>query len=566
MTYSDKAFEIVKRSINSAVFIDEKALEFYSAETPNPQIIEHKLSTDLYKSFKSEGVSLAVHKFQNSDLSNDNLKRYLLKGRDLVLLDWELEEKSGIEHALKLLSEIVQYPHINFCCIYTSTAKFDDIAHHISSYFSGLSQSDFDKIVDTYSFLGDDFLEQALTAINSKGSEQINDVFSSQYINRDDFPVQFANNSDLEILKAIYYALSRYEKSDKQEYAVLSITTSSKCIIINNTFILILKKDIDNDTKPAELIKRISDELIKSENKNSFVQLLGLEMQTIFNENESFINENLLNSSTEAFFTHRNYLKKKNKTDIPFNSLIKKVLVEHATLKLRTSKLSLLESSFLDAESANYSKVPSDVEIAMLNTFYNSVNVCSLKNIDFPNVNFGDVFIDKQGYYYLCITALCDCLRPEKIKSIYDFAVGKEITIETANRLGDSAFISYITNKAINWVNGNFLHLEDITENETDKRIKKLEKRIVDLEQHQYRPVYIQPHKYNIQNPKIINNTIQFSRVESPKAENERIDPRELSIFNVKYVTTLRPNYTQRIANHAFTHPVRVGVDFISKR
>ena len=33
---------------------------------------------------------------------------------------------------------------------------------------------------------------------------------------------------------------------------------------------------------------------------------------------------------------------------------------------------------------------------------------------------------------------------------------------------------------------------------------------------------------------------------------------------DIKYITTLRPNYAQRIANHAFIHPVRVGVDFVS--
>jgi hypothetical protein len=562
MTYSDKAFEIVKRSINSAVFIDEKALEFYSAEAPNPQIIEHKLSTDLYKSFKSEGVSLAVHKFQNSDLSNNNLRRYLLKDRDLVLLDWELEERSGIEHALKLLSEIVQYPHINFCCIYTSTAQFDDIAHHISSYFSGFSKGDFEKIVDTYSFLGDDFFEQALTAINSKDSKQINDVFSSQSINRYDFPIQFVNNSDLETLKAIYYALSRYEKSDKQEYAVLSIATSSKCIIINNTFILILKKDIDNDTKPTELIKRISDELIKNENKNSFIQLLGLEMQTIFNENESFINENLLQSSTEAFFIHRNFLKNRDGNDIPFNSLIKRILIEHATLKLRTAELSLLETTFLDEKSKKHNNAPSDEEVAAMNTFFNSVRNLT-KNDD---VNFGDIFKDDKGNYYLCITALCDCFRPKKIDYNYYFVAGKEVSLEMANLLGDTAFLSYIpTNKVISWINEP-QKLKSKTYTDLETAIKEIEKLRKKLELSNYQPLYIKPHIYNIKNPHIIDNKIEIRRIETPKFEDDKVDNGNISLFDVLYVTTLRPNYTQRIANHAFTHPVRVGVDFISKR
>src|SRR5690606_9504574 len=113
------------------------------------------------------------------------------------------------------------------------------------------------------------------------------------------------------------------------------------------------------------------EEVIK--NKNSFIQLLGLEMQTIFNENERFVDENLLNSSSSALFSHRSYLKKQQKSDITFSSIIKRILLEHASLKLRTAKLTLLDSNFLDEESKNHSTSPSIQELHLLNTFYNSV-------------------------------------------------------------------------------------------------------------------------------------------------------------------------------------------------
>jgi hypothetical protein len=410
--------------------------------------------------------------------------------------------------------------------------------------------------------LDDDFFEQALTIINSKDNEQINKVLSSQGINSDDFPVHLTNNNNSKILKAIYYALSKYEKSDKQEYAVSSITTSSKCVIINNTFILVLKKDIDNDTKPTELIKRISDELVKSENKNSFIQLLGLETQTVFNENENFINENLLKSSTEALFAHRNYLKSID--DNSFNELIKKLLVEHATLQLRTSKLSLLNTDFLDTETPKYSTNPSDEEIASMNTFFNSVQ--NLNKDGELIVNFGDIFKDDKGNYYLCITALCDCLRPKKIDYNYFFVTGKEVSLEIANSLGDVAFLSYIpSNKVISWIQEPLKSkIKDCTDLEKAK--KEIEKLRNKLEISNYKPLYIKPHIYNIKNPQIIDGKIEIRRIETPIFANDKIDNGNINLFDVFYVTTLRPNYTQRIANHAFTHPVRVGVDFISKR
>ena len=149
MSYEEKAFEIIKDSIKSAIFIDEKAREFYTNTKVDEGIEEEKLSMDLFDNFKKEGVSLAIHKFTKSDIDDSNLKRYLLKGRDLILLDWELDGTSGEEYSLKLLSEIINSPHINFCCVYTRTPRFDSIFSQIETYFSGLKNEDYEKIKET---------------------------------------------------------------------------------------------------------------------------------------------------------------------------------------------------------------------------------------------------------------------------------------------------------------------------------------------------------------------------------------------------------------------------------
>ena len=36
--------------------------------------------------------------------------------------------------------------------------------------------------------------------------------------------------------------------------------------------------------------------------------------------------------------------------------------------------------------------------------------------------------------------------------------------------------------------------------------------------------------------------------------------------IKLEYKFTLRTNYTQRIANHAFSHPLRVGIDFVKRK
>jgi hypothetical protein len=150
--YSQKAFDILNSSINNAIFIDEKAKDFYSGTEINPDIAEEKLSLDLFNTFKKNGKNLAVHKFEKSNLDEPNTIEYLFKGKDLILLDWELAELAGQEYSLKLLNKAVSTPYINFCCIYSSSTNFNQIPLFLDAFFSGLKAEDFETIKNEYSF------------------------------------------------------------------------------------------------------------------------------------------------------------------------------------------------------------------------------------------------------------------------------------------------------------------------------------------------------------------------------------------------------------------------------
>ena len=562
MTYSDKAFRIVKNAINSAIFIDEKAKEFYSDSDINTDIVEEKLSKDLHLGFKSEGISLAIHKFIKTDIDDTDLKKYLFKDRDLVLLDWELDDSAGEEYSLKLLSEVVNYSHISFCCIYTRTPRFNSIHNQIETYFSGLNSHDFDEIKKTYSHLEEESIQKIKNFLALE-KEDFTQLLDEVGVDLEVFPLK-KNDSHSDQLSYICYAFEKNVKSENKEIRADLIATGADSFVINNTLIFLLKKDEINDPKPSVLLKRISDQLIK--NQNSFIQLLGLEMQTIFNSNENFIDENLLNSSTNALFSHRNHLKSLYNNDVTFSSIVKKILIEHASLKLRTSKLSLLDSTFLDNETSKYSKTPTLEEVLSLNTFYNSVTVKSLIEGDNPSLNFGDIFHDHiSDVYYVCITALCDCYIPNKIDHNYYFATGKEIDLSLALKLGDTAFISFLpTGKCICWGNIEIPKKEVVKKGElsdAEFNYKKLEAEKIGLENFLYKPFYIKPKVFNVKGSKIINNTIAARELIYKQTKEDFNE--DLIFKDLTYVTTLRPDYTQRIANHSFGHPARVGVDFV---
>lgn len=560
--YNQKAFDILSSSINSAVFIDEKAKDFFSGTPVDTQIAEEKLSVSLFNTFKDNGKSLTVHKFEKKNIEDEAVINYLFNGKDLILLDWELDDVAGQEYSLHLLSKSIELPFINFCCIYSRSSNFNEIPEFLTAYFSGLSRNEFNQIKDDYGYLEVEEIQD----FKKNPSNDIDAFLSENQIDIEEFPIEKLRRvTKSDLLTYIYIAL-RNEKYVIPENGFNSfdvIRSSDDSFIINNTFVLVLKKE-DSDSDYKKLIRRISDLIVKS--KSSFFQLLGLEMQTIFNINERFIDETILKSSTEALFSFRNYIK----DDKTFGVIIKKLLLEQATLKLRTAKLKLLDTTFLNEYSKTIGSVVNPEDLFQLNTFYNSVTVKGLTQEDVLNLNFGDVFKDEKNNYYLCITALCDCYYPNKIEHNFYFAKGKEFNdIDMALKLGDTAFLSFLpNNKAVYWGDIEVVKKEKLkkTDGESEEQfhIKKLESELKNYKDFLYKPFYVKPKVFNVDNNKLINNKIRIWDITN-KISKEEFD-QNLNYFDVEYITTLRSDYTQRIANHAFGHPARVGVDFIKNR
>lgn len=571
--YSDKAFTILNSSINSAVFIDEKAKDFYSETPINTDVVEEKLSGDLFKTFKENGKSLIVHKFKKEHITDNSLVNYLFAGKDLILLDWELDDNDGQQYSLELLSKAIETPYINFCCIYSRSANFDKIPLYLTAYFSGLREDGIESIKNTYAHL----TIEEVSNFRKNPNNDIDSFFDENQIIVNEFPIENFRDKPKEIiLDLINIALDEnkyfFSKEEKINHEV--IYSGEDSFIINNTFVLAIKKE-QGDSDYTHLIKRISGEIVK--NKSSFFQLLGLEMQSVFNSNERFIDETILKSSTEALFQFRNHIN----DDKTFGIIIKKLLLEQATLKLRTAKLELLKTDFLnDKSKALENKIPSNEDLFQLNVFYNAVSVNSLNPDDIPNLNFGDVFKSSEDEYYLCITALCDCYYPNKIEHNFYFVKGTEFNdIELALRLGDTAFLSFLPNgRAVYWGDiekPELKKIKELTLSNSSDDSKKLQNEITSqkgiinklfynqevLNRFLYKPFYIKPKVYNVDNTKLVDKKIRIWDITN-KFTKEEYD-QNLNYYEVEYITTLRNDYAQRIANHAFGHPARVGVDFV---
>ncbi len=514
MTLLQKTKEIVSNSIKSVIFIDEKALENYKKKS-SVFILEEELSINLDSNFKKKGISLSVHKFKLDDLTDDNRLDYFFKRRDLVLLDWKLDGNNGEEHSLNLLSKVVKQKHIHFCSIYTTEANYNEIINNIQTYFSGYNEEYYNKIIaslDVYKEMNEALFEQISFDNHNVNATKFN-AFRLIDAELPNLIKEVTNLTDFgEALIQVKYAFSNFHKSETINPIPTHINRANYSLNINNTIITIIPK---TENSASKILNKLYRQIYNSE--NCFTQLLGLDMQNSFSENSSFVDENLFNTKIDTLMFHRKQLKDKN-LDIEFNNFIKSLLLKHSKQTLEESTLKILEDDFLSSISKTRYKI-NDEEIALLNTFYNGSYIK-----DKNKINFGDIFL-KEGTneYYMCITALCDCLYPENIKNNFFFVKGNPANnLGDVIKTGDDGFKSYINgNTCILWTIGD----------------------------------YVKPFQLHLSDTTIVNNTIKPLLISNAN----------LSEITLKYVFSLKSSYAQRIANHTFAHPIRVGVDFVKK-
>jgi hypothetical protein len=232
MTYQETATQIIKESIKSAIFIDENARDIFS-DYKEDAPYEEGLSVELYNSFKEQGISLAIQKFENGQHENTELIDYLFKGRDLVLLDWKLDGKYGEDYSLIFLKEIIKRKNIHFCVIYTSEPQIENIYTNILTYFSGFNKADFDLLKESFEAY-EDYLKPLFGKFNlfdfSANKMVINEIIGIG--NEFSKELRKIDNNICIAFRYLQLAFGHYHKSEER----ISFTIDSfknKTIVIN---------------------------------------------------------------------------------------------------------------------------------------------------------------------------------------------------------------------------------------------------------------------------------------------------------------------------------------------
>jgi len=341
---------------------------------------------------------------------------------------------------------------------------------------------------------------------------------------------EIAKRHDLgEALIQVKLGFTNSFKSDEAIKVPFHIDTENEVINLNNTIITILNK---GENSAEKIINRLTEQITSS--SNCFMQVLGLDMQNKFYENSSFINTKILNISINTLLYHRQQLLESISED-EFKNFMLSILLEQSKMTLSNSDLDILETSFLDEQSREMEEV-SNEEIFLLNTFYNG------SILEKEKLNFGDIFIDENNIYYLCIAPLCDCLHPGNVKNNLFFVKGiRSTNIEKCIESGDSGFKSYINEQTcVYWTPKSSVQKKEDKQEEDDKLQEA---------------GYIKPFQIHIPDLNFDNDELEGKLFKGGDVKN----------LKLHYVFTLKNSYAQRIANHAFNHPIRVGVDFVKR-
>lgn len=547
MSFQDISSKIIREAINSAVYIDDKVLLPFEE---NKDGLEDQ--SRLFYSFRENNSY--VDFFRYSKGNQDNYAR-ILNNKDLLILDWHLsDDETDLSGTFEILKLAANTQCLHFSVIYTNQKKEtlpQNVVLNIASYFSGLNKGLVENCIQEYKqFLDssgwDDAKQRAFTA-------KLKELTTELFFEAGDADRQraiFDEIKDLiseigfkefkEFLQNLGFPQGDFRKhliylsfvlnngvvpEISQEYKI-SISPDRYTIRINSLYIKVFSKDINS----AELYDEFTNSLVKG--SNIFLTLLGLEIRNRFRETSGFIGKELDDLNQLAFFYHRNSHFAGH--EHLFNEFLKDIWKDQVSSFLLEKDIELFDAieefkgdNDIDAKLATFNKAnrESRADLAKLNWVYNRL---AIKRKENDEIRFGDVFLlnldEKTQVYLLCLTPHCDCLRPGKIKNMFFFVEGKDIGAKNGVEKSDGDFISFIDSKSmgitcIDWTN------------ETDD---------------------CKPFSLYIE-----NNQMQ--------GENKTIAINYLGKnMEAVYICTLKENYAQRIANKAFSYPIRVGIDFAS--
>jgi hypothetical protein len=573
ITFAAIAKKIVKKAIRSAVCIDDRFIEPYmTAEEisaieaglkPNknasPAKLDGLIPKGLYRSFRQQGeCDLDIYHFKSYEESWK--PEYILNNKDLLVIDWELDINDGYESTIKIVREVINSGKIPFIIVYTHKPK-DDFIQIAKELISNFNLFNIEQIDATKQAFFEAFLEKivALGTLEDVTSDDVESFWENNEVigllntfligpaNREricealtdlvcqEFKIEntkSANRKLIALLKDLfkieaplcleYLAYLVTGSNSTERYILNRIMIDQLGFRINNTIITIFSKpglhNEETSVSPDNVFNHFST-LISSYPHN-FITLLSVEMRDRLKEDISKISVGNALIDERAFFQHMdNYHGNK----IAFFDFLLKSWVNDLTeynLNIKPEIFNTIDQYRADNDLVKIDKSQITDSLAYLG--------CKLSTLTIPErltkdvkIRFGDIFqiVDladekRRGEFLLSITPHCVCTDPGKIENNFYFIKNISsavVRLATAVNNIEKGYYSFINKE------GEILPIEWDCKPFT---------------------LYIETNDLNSLDAGYKNKPVRL-----------------------KYITTLKENFAQRMANNAFEYGTAVGID-----
>jgi len=547
-TFAEIAQEVLKKSIRSAVCLDDNYASAYSIRQPDTSL-NFDEPRRLHSTFREQGLcDIDIYQFTSIE---DSWKDYTSYNKDLLILDWELDT-APIKHesTLKILKDVIKNNRIPFVVVYTNVPDLNVIGRILVQDFNHFTEQEFSSLcseldgslrptledpdsIDMELFLEDieDLAFQYISTVSKREETKIAilEKLSEKIIFKNSIP---RNVLELKLIKAFRQG-SPVEDSflnmafgicnkNSDQYLNNKIQIDQQSYKINGTTILLFHKSNQGDgISPEDLFSEFSKAIVN--NPFNFLSLLALEFKDNLREDFSKIGTEFSNVNERAFFYHlSNYqladrsFNKRVIYDFILKSWIGELYSQKLTVKSKVldsleDRFNELKASFPDEKAI----VKDHKFLEKLVSYSAFISTSIIKGREDNTLKFGDLFVDSKNgnTFFLCITPLCDCVKPSKISNNFYFVKGQRIESYKALLGAEKGFYSFaICNDepvCIEW------------------RVKPFTAYIAD-----------QSNDISAIRLSYLDNSVKLT-----------------------YLAIVKENYCQRIANQTFGYGYKVGVD-----
>lgn len=434
---------IVKESIKNVVCIDDGFIEPY-CDCGEKDATQLAFSREMLEGIANK-CQCAVTMVQYKGDETERLIEEKFNDKDLLILDWELTVTGQIKKPLKIIDCALDN-NIPYICIYTNTTELKEISVYIEKYYLGYNVQ---------------MVRSAAEMWEKEGlqKEELFDDLKECFEDKTKIPKLIKKVQELcpgldksicNYWLPVYLKWGNFILPDESKFIAKRVEGKDTVLNIDGKMVFVFSKknpdsNIDGAIAPEQIVPAIAECMVLK--PNSIMDCIWLYYANCY---------------SKAVYKRSQFFK-----DIAYEGFAHHVskILESEECSLESFFKEIFNEELLDILNSQDIQIPAEIIDRILDDKKRNQNISCHKDLvrlnerltinrrysEFAHkIAFGDVFFCKDARndvceYWLCITAKCDCARPEqKIQNNYIFIGGRYVNDGVALKNAETGYYSFI--------------------------------------------------------------------------------------------------------------------------